>query len=154
MKQIISVEDQLKIDKSLSNIFGVQYIAQEYEEKEIDISYQNHPEINPFFGKEHDTETRLHLSKMQSTKIGQLNQFYGKKHTPEVIENNRNKNIQILTKLKGKKVNQYDVNGQFIKTHDSVRSAARNIGVKHYNQISKCCRGMISYSYGYIWKYA
>ena len=48
---------------------------------------------------------------MQSTKIGELNQFYGKTHRPEVIAENRRKNIEILTKLKGKKVNQYDLNG-------------------------------------------
>ena len=45
-------------------------------------------EDNPFYGCNHTAETRKHLSYMQSTKTGSLNQFYGKKHKPEVIEQN------------------------------------------------------------------
>jgi len=109
---------------------------------------------NPFYGQKHNEETKKHISFMQSTKVGELNQFYGKKHKQETIENNRKKNIEILTKLKGKKVNQYDLNGNLIMSHDSVRSAARNIGAKSYNCISKCCSGKLQQFYGYIWKYA
>lgn len=154
MKIIVSVEEQKNLDKGLCRIFDVEYVDKEYFQQEFTYDCATHPKINPFFGKNHDIDTRHHLSKMQSTKTGESNQFYGKKHKPETIENNRKKNIEKLTMLKGKKVIQYDLDGNFIATHDSVRSAARNIGVKHYNQISKCCRGMIAYSYGYLWKYA
>lgn len=111
-------------------------------------------EGNPFYGCNHTDETRKHLSYMQSTKTGSLNQFYGKKHKPEVIEQNRKKNIEILTKLKGKKVNQYDLNGNLINTYDGIRSAARSVNLKCYNEISKCCRGIKENYCGYIWKYA
>ncbi|CAB4133057.1 Nuclease associated modular domain 3 [uncultured Caudovirales phage] len=108
---------------------------------------------NPFYGCNHDDETRKHLSEIQSTKVGKLNQFYGKKHKPEVIEQNRQKNIEILTKLKGKKVSQYKMNGEYIATYDSVRCAARSLDLKCYNEISKCCRGTKENYQGYIWKY-
>jgi hypothetical protein len=111
-------------------------------------------EGNPFYGCKHTNETRQHLSYMQSTKVGSLNPFYGKKHKPEVIEQNRKKNIEILTKLKGKKVNQYDLNGNLIGTYDGIRSAARSVNLKCYNEISKCCRGKKENYCGYIWKYA
>jgi hypothetical protein len=64
------------------------------------------------------------------------------------------KNIEILTKLKGKKVNQYDLNGNLIGTYDGIRSAARSVNLKCYNEISKCCRGKKENYCGYIWKYA
>lgn len=154
MKILITSEEQNQISKTLCDVFDVEYIDQLYPDQEIELTFKTHPDTNPFFGLQHAEVTRKHLSTVQSTKIGKLNQFYGKKHRPEVIESNKQKNIEILTKLKGKKVNQYDLNGNFIQTHESVRSAARNIGVKHYNQISKCCRGIVAYSYGYLWKYA
>ena len=109
---------------------------------------------NPFYGCKHDEETKKHISSMQSTKVGKLNQFYGKKHKPETIELNRKKNIETLTKLKGKKVNQYDMNGNLINTYDGIRSAARSVNLKCYNQISLCCRGIKENYCGYIWKYA
>ena len=108
---------------------------------------------NPFYGQKHTEETKKHISYMQSTKVGELNQFYGKNHKPEVIAENRRKNIEILTKLKGKKVNQYDLDGNLIETHDSVRSAARSVNLKCYNEISKCCRGIKENYCGYLWKY-
>lgn len=108
---------------------------------------------NPFYGQKHDEETRKHLSEIQSTKVGALNPFYGKNHKPEVVAENRRKNIEILTNLKGKKVNQYDLNGNLIETHDSIRSAARSVNLKCYNEISKCCRGIKENYCGYLWKY-
>jgi len=111
-------------------------------------------ESNPFYGCKHDDETKKHLSEMQSTKVGKQNQFFGKKHKAETIEQNRKKNIEILTQLQGKKVKQFDMDGNLIAIHDSVRSAARKINAKNYNQISKCCQGIIRYSYGYLWEYA
>jgi hypothetical protein len=109
---------------------------------------------NPFYGCKHTDETRKHLSEVQSTKTGILNPFYGKKHKPETIESNRNKNIEILTKLRGKKVNQCDLNGNLIGTYDGIRSAARSVNLKCYYQISLCCSGKKENYCGYIWKYA
>lgn len=50
-----------------------------------------------------------------------------------------------------KKVNQYDLNGKFIKMWSSINSAR-----KYYNNshISDCCKGNRKTAGGYIWRYA
>ena len=81
------------------------------------------------------------------------------------IDNKKNysfDNLQILqwkdNNLKGrkehsKKVNQYDLDGNFIRTFNSTIEASR--AVKGYkSNISKCCKGEYKTSSGYIWKYA
>ena len=53
-----------------------------------------------------------------------------------------------------KKVNQYDLNGVFIKTWDSMMDVERELGYNH-SLISACCghkRRMKTYK-GFIWKY-
>jgi hypothetical protein len=154
MKTLITAEEQYQLSKVLSEIFNTKLVDMEYEPYFIEFDNQTHPAQNPFFGQQHNNETKKHLSIKQSTKTGTNNQFYGKKHKKETIESNRQKNIEIQTIKFGKKVIQCDLSGKEIATHDSVRSAARAIGVKYYNQISKSCRGLISNSYGYIWKYS
>ncbi len=49
-----------------------------------------------------------------------------------------------------KRVNQYDLNNNFIKTWDSINDAR-----KHYNNshISDCCNGHRKTATGYIWRY-
>lgn len=53
-----------------------------------------------------------------------------------------------------KRVNQYDINGNLIKTWDSISSAA-NAGFNQ-SSISRCCAGKRYFKThgGYIWKYA
>lgn len=56
---------------------------------------------------------------------------------------------------KKKKVIQYDLNGNYIKTHNSLKEAA--IEVMHKlgtSQISGVCNGIRKTAYGYRWKYA
>ena len=52
-----------------------------------------------------------------------------------------------------KPVNQYDMNGNFIRQHYSLQQAARNID-RGASPICLCCQGKQSSAYGYIWKYA
>jgi group I intron endonuclease len=106
------------------------------------------------FGYKHTKETKKLLSEKSKLLVGDKNGFYNKKHTKETIDKNREKNIEVLTKLRGKKILQYDLEGNLVALYDSVRGAARKIGIKHYNQISKCCRVLIGTSYGYKWQYA
>ena len=58
-------------------------------------------------------------------------------------------------KNKSKAVNQYDLQGNFIKTWQSVREIERELGYRHQNIISCCnCKPHFNTAYGYIWKYA
>jgi hypothetical protein len=53
---------------------------------------------------------------------------------------------------RARKVNQYSINGELIKTWDYINQAAEAIGIHHAN-ISACCRGRLKTSGGFVWKY-
>lgn len=53
----------------------------------------------------------------------------------------------------GKKVNQYDLNGIFIRTWNSMIEASKALHI-YYSCISDCCRGKQKTAGGFIWKYA
>ena len=66
---------------------------------------------------------------------------------------NRKHGIQIgLIKVKGKRVNQYNLNGEFLKMWETLSSAAKECGV-HTSHIASCCKGKFRQAGGYIWKY-
>lgn len=50
-------------------------------------------------------------------------------------------------------VNQFDLNGNYVRTFESLVDAATSIGRDNSSGITSCCRGNISNSGGYIWKY-
>lgn len=50
-----------------------------------------------------------------------------------------------------KKVSQYDLQGNFIKTFDSIKEAQKETNI---SSISTCCRGICKTAGGYIWRYA
>ena len=50
------------------------------------------------------------------------------------------------------KINQYDLNNNFIRTWDSLTEAAKNVHGE-ITSICAACRGRIKSSKGYIWKY-
>ena len=50
-----------------------------------------------------------------------------------------------------KKVNQYDLDDNFIKTWNSIKEANVYYNTSH---ISECCRGRLKQVKGYIWRYA
>ena len=66
----------------------------------------------------------------------------------------RNKRVADKTKngKMSKIVYQYDLNNTLIKVWPSVREIKRELGYNNGN-ISKCCRGITKYAFGYIWKY-
>lgn len=53
----------------------------------------------------------------------------------------------------GKRVCQYDLNGNYIKTFVSGMDAARKIGKNNSTLIHKVCRNKKGTAYGYIWRY-
>lgn len=50
------------------------------------------------------------------------------------------------------KINQYTLDGKFIKTWGSIVEIAQYFGV-HHDNISRCARGILKSSCGYQWKY-
>lgn len=65
---------------------------------------------------------------------------------------NREKHIEIMTKVAGKAVDQYSLDGEFIKTHKSIRAASRYTGINHatiyLNLVQKAKKAG-----DYTWKY-
>lgn len=51
-------------------------------------------------------------------------------------------------------VNQYDMNGDFIKRWDSIKEAAKTLGIKAESNISMCCSGKYKHCKHFIWRYA
>ncbi len=49
-----------------------------------------------------------------------------------------------------KRVNQYDLNNNFIKQYESISSA---LGSKKSPKIINCCKGRSKTAYGFIWRY-
>lgn len=50
-------------------------------------------------------------------------------------------------------VDQYDLNGNFIKSFDTIQDASNYTGIKR-NSISACCTGRTKTGRGFIWKYS
>lgn len=51
-----------------------------------------------------------------------------------------------------KKINQYDLNGEFVATYNSVTEAHELTGFS-LSAIANCARGRTKTSYGFVWKY-
>ena len=65
---------------------------------------------------------------------------------------NIEKHREAMAKSKGKKVDQYDKDGYFIKTHDSISEAAREVNVTKA-AIQFMLRGKNKTAGGFVWKY-
>lgn len=51
-------------------------------------------------------------------------------------------------------VNQYDMDGNFIKRWESIKEAAKVLGIKAKSNISMCCLGKYKHCKHFIWRYA
>ena len=83
-------------------------------------------------------------------------------HKDENKQNNKVDNLEFCTHIYNqnygskndwcsKKVNQYDLNGNYIKTYNSLNKASKELNIS--NNIYLCCTGKIKTCGGYIWKY-
>ena len=50
-------------------------------------------------------------------------------------------------------VNQYDLQGNFLKSFSTIKEAQLSIGAKSISSITNACTGRSKTSGGYIWKY-
>jgi group I intron endonuclease len=67
--------------------------------------------------------------------------------------NNIEKHREIMTKCKGRKIDQYSKDNIFIKQHNSIAGAARELNI-HKNSIDQNLYGKTKAAGGFIWKYA
>lgn len=92
------------------------------------------------------------ISKLCSGKLIQSNGYVFRYHGEpfDLYRINYNNNSEKVSK----KVNKYDINGNYISTYSSITSAGKELGVKNVTSISKCCKYKNKTSYGYKWFYA
>lgn len=70
-------------------------------------------------------------------------------------QGNKNRKREVLDRQSekaGRKVYQYDLNGNFIKEYRSVRFAAKELSLNHGN-ITRCCNGIFKHTGSFIFKY-
>lgn len=83
--------------------------------------------------------------------------FLGKKLTSEHIQKIKISNPKIYAKggdnLRSVKINQYSLNGDFIKQWGSSMCIHRELKID-CSSVIKCCRGKLKTTKGYIFKYA
>ena len=70
------------------------------------------------------------------------------------VEENNNHALRMgLQRFTGNKINQYSLDGKFIKQWNSQREIERKLKVSHGN-INLTCKGIYKQCNGYIWRYA
>lgn len=106
-------------------------------------------------GYKHTEEWKRELGKRNS---GNGNPFYGKHHTPDVVELLRENAKNISKEDRNKRVSKFCKNvqqididtGEVIATFKSVKEAIDKTGITH---ISECCLGKQTHSGGFKWEY-
>ena len=75
----------------------------------------------------------------------------------------RERNLPVYTCVRSKQVQQYDLDGQLVKTHLSIGEAKRYVFENNLsaatikiieNNISSCCNGRQKSAYGFMWQFA
>lgn len=69
-----------------------------------------------------------------------------------LYNNNYGKHNERMSKSKSIKINQYDLDGNFIKEWESMSEVQKKLNIKAAN-ICACCKGKYKQTGGYIWKY-
>lgn len=119
--------------------------ANEIEEKLIDEMDLTNPEngYNLHTGGRHhrlSKEARQKISnRMIGVYVGDKNPFYGRHHTEESLAKFR------------KRVEQYSIDGEYIRTFDSLTEASEILDVDK-SSLSKACKGTYKTYAGYQWK--
>lgn len=109
-------------------------------------------------GRKHPEEVKAKIGLAQ---VGKLNHMYGKVFSDEQREKLReaaskarydHSKIVEEDRPNKKEVNQYTLEGEFVKTHESISKAAEAMCVDR-TAIGNCCRGKSKTSHNFIWKY-
>lgn len=97
-------------------------------------------------GKKHSFESRR---KMSASAKGRI---FSEETRQKLSEVRMSKDPKDRRKM-SKKVNQLDLQGNFIKVWDSVKDAASGVGLKSSSGISDVCRGKQKTSKGFKWEF-
>lgn len=89
-----------------------------------------------------------------SQKLNELEIYYIKKYNTLVPGGyNLTKGGTEGAELYKRKIDEYDLNGNFIQTHNSIIEASEYAGSNYNTAIFKCCAGKCTYAFQKIWRY-
>lgn len=118
--------------------------------------------LNGMFDKEYncinDALIELGVKEGQTNNItkcckGIAKTAYGYRWTYKKNVINKNNLNDCISNNNQISIHQCDLNGNILKTHDSITKAALSVGLLSIDLIKKCCNGERKNAYGYIWKY-
>ena len=69
------------------------------------------------------------------------------------FQNGLNRGYVRSSNPNSKKLNQYDLNGNFIKQWDCIKDAMDELNICR-SSIHRCCTGKFKQSHGFVWRYA
>ena len=134
---------------NLSHGGGLTWVGLHHSKESIEKNRKAHT------GVKYSEETKQKLSVLNS---GKKNNMYGKTHTAEARKKISESRIGKPSHMKGgnhpsaKAVDQYTLDGIYIKTYGSLHEAERAINSKTVG-VWHVCNGKQKTHYGYIWRY-
>lgn len=134
-------------------------------------------EKNPAYGMKQTEEVKHYLSELAKRRTGQKNSFYGKHHSDETKEKNRQSHLGLYdgennpfygkshsTETKRcigektrKPVDQFDLSGRFIRQYSSVSEAAAAVGRSISTLSQNCIRNRgekLHHCAGYVFRFS
>lgn len=100
--------------------------------------------------------SKINLNKLQinhKNEIKTCNKVGNLEYCTSKYNCNFGTRTQRLSNKINRKINQYDLNGNFIKEWDSLFKASKSLGICK-SGICQCCNGKYKTSNGFIWRYA
>lgn len=130
----------------------------------LKLKKDTHGYLQAFLYKNNIRKTYLVHRLVASAFIDNPNNYKEINHIDEDKTNNKISNLEWCSRIYNvnygnrtlkttKKVKQYDLNKNYIKTWNSMSEAAQKLKI-HVSGISGCCKGINKTCGGYIWKYA
>lgn len=101
-------------------------------------------------------ETKIKMSNYSKNRTKEHNEKISQslKGYKQTEQHRLNKSKAMMgVKIPGKKVLQYDLQGNFIKEWETARQACLFYNPKDLNGVSACCLGKQKTAFGYKWKY-
>ena len=147
-----SEDAKSKISESSLNMWADQSFKEKMSEvrKQLwDNEEYRQRQVEVRTGKRASKETR---QKMSNLVKGEKNPMYGK-HPLEETRKKMSESQKQAWRCKTRKINQYTIDGIFIKTWNSMKQIEEETGIK-YQDISKCCRHQRKTAGGFVWRYA